>query len=56
MLFATKFAVFTDTQVDDETQCSYTRDESERISTRFDDELLGFRTQGIGADQCALSF
>jgi hypothetical protein len=56
MLFATKFAAFTDTRVDDETQCTYTRDESERISTRFDDESLSFRNQGIGADQCALSF
>jgi hypothetical protein len=65
MLFAIRFAAFTDTRVDDELQRSYTRDESQRIFTRdesqrsftrFDEELLSFRTQGIGADQCALSF
>ena len=43
MLFATKFVAFMDTRVDDD-------DDDD------DDELLSFRIQGIGADQCALSF
>ena len=46
-LFAIRYAAFTDTRVNDESQ---------RIYTRVDDELLSFRTQGIGADRCALSF
>jgi hypothetical protein len=46
MLFAIKFAAFTDT-----------RDDDERTSLgKPDEEFLDFRTQGIGADQCALGF
>jgi len=46
-----------DTRVDDE-QARFGKpdDESQRTATRFDDESLSFRTQGIGADKCALSF
>jgi hypothetical protein len=46
-----------DTQDDDERTDFRKLDDDERPGFRKpDDELLSFRIQGIGADQCALGF
>jgi len=46
-----------DTRADDEQASIGYSDDDEQASIGYpDDELLNFRKQGIGADQCALSF
>ena len=50
---------FASTRADDEqSHFASTRadDEALRCTIRCDDEAFSFRNQGIGADQCALSF
>ena len=49
---------FASTRADDEQShfASTWADEQSRCTIRCDDEVFSFRNQGIGADQCALSF
>jgi len=49
---------FASTRADDEQLRCTIRcdDEQSRCTIRCDDEQFSFRNQGVGADQCALSF